>query len=110
MWTLAALGGQRERITQHRAETCAAGTDAGPVVVALQAEGTSGLPRVRKTSSISERRTPWRMSAAISRKTSRAEGIERSRIQWPSQNPSTVRGPEITSRGSTVSGSPDNVP
>lgn len=45
MWTLAALGGQREKITQHRAETCTAGTDAGPVAVALQAEGTSGLPR-----------------------------------------------------------------
>ena len=47
------------------------------------------------------------MSAAISRNRSRAEGIERSRIQWPSQNPSTTRWPEITRRGSTWIGSPD---
>ena len=37
-------------------------------------------------------------------------GMERSRIQCPSQNPRRIVAPEITSRGSTVIGSPDKVP
>jgi precorrin-6Y C5,15-methyltransferase (decarboxylating) len=45
LWTLTALGGARESITQHRADHPAAEPDAGPVAVALEASGPAGLPR-----------------------------------------------------------------
>src|SRR5208283_1734118 len=48
--------------------------------------------------------TPWRISEAISRNRSKAEGMERSRIQWPSQNPSTTLRPEIGSQRSKDAG------
>src|SRR6266852_5786179 len=45
LWTLSALGGPRERIGESRAERFAADATASPLAVALQAEGTAGLPR-----------------------------------------------------------------
>ncbi|KWV53305.1 precorrin-6Y methyltransferase [Bradyrhizobium macuxiense] len=45
IWTLAALGGPRERITQHRADNYAADPDQSLVAVALQAEGSQGIAR-----------------------------------------------------------------
>jgi precorrin-6Y C5,15-methyltransferase (decarboxylating) len=45
LWTLAALGGPRERIMQHRADCFAADPAEGLVAVALEARGTQGIPR-----------------------------------------------------------------
>jgi precorrin-6Y C5,15-methyltransferase (decarboxylating) len=44
-WTLSALGGPRERITESRANSCAADSAASPLAFALEAEGMAGLPR-----------------------------------------------------------------
>jgi precorrin-6B C5,15-methyltransferase / cobalt-precorrin-6B C5,C15-methyltransferase len=46
LWTLSALGGPRGHIGESRAERFAADATASPLAVALQAEGTTGLPRV----------------------------------------------------------------
>src|SRR5882724_1544866 len=46
LWTLSALGGPRERISESRAERFAADATASPIAVAMRAEGTTGLPRV----------------------------------------------------------------
>jgi len=45
MWTLAALGGPRESIRGHRADSYAADPAAGPLAVALEAKGSGGLSR-----------------------------------------------------------------
>jgi precorrin-6B C5,15-methyltransferase / cobalt-precorrin-6B C5,C15-methyltransferase len=45
LWTLASLGGLRESITQHRADSYAADPAATLVAVALEARGSNGLPR-----------------------------------------------------------------
>jgi precorrin-6B C5,15-methyltransferase / cobalt-precorrin-6B C5,C15-methyltransferase len=45
LWTLIALGGPRERVVEGRADSFAAEGIASPVAVAIQAEGTAGLPR-----------------------------------------------------------------
>jgi precorrin-6Y C5,15-methyltransferase (decarboxylating) len=45
LWTLSALGGPRERIAESRAERFAADATASPLAIAVQAEGTAGLPR-----------------------------------------------------------------
>jgi precorrin-6B C5,15-methyltransferase / cobalt-precorrin-6B C5,C15-methyltransferase len=45
LWTLAALGGLRESITQHRADSYEADRTASLVAVALEAKGSLGLPR-----------------------------------------------------------------
>ncbi len=45
LWTLAALGGARESITQHRADSYAGDAGAALVAVALEAKGSNGLPR-----------------------------------------------------------------
>jgi precorrin-6Y C5,15-methyltransferase (decarboxylating) len=45
LWTLAALGGPRESINCHCADSYAADPAAGLVAVALKAEGSGGLPR-----------------------------------------------------------------
>lgn len=45
LWTLAALGGPREHITQARADSYSLDSTAGPLAVALEAEGGTGLPR-----------------------------------------------------------------
>lgn len=45
MWTLSALGGPRESITQHRADSYAGDLGDGLVAVALEARGTQGLAR-----------------------------------------------------------------
>jgi precorrin-6Y C5,15-methyltransferase (decarboxylating) len=45
LWTLAALGGPREFVTQHRADNYLADPGAGLVVVALEARGSDGLSR-----------------------------------------------------------------
>ncbi|WP_409189383.1 precorrin-6y C5,15-methyltransferase (decarboxylating) subunit CbiE [Bradyrhizobium sp. RDM4] len=45
LWTLAALGGPREYIDQHRAELFADDFDEKLVAVALLARGTQGIPR-----------------------------------------------------------------
>lgn len=45
LWTCAALGGPRERITSHRADTYAVDPTAKLVTVALQGDGGEGLPR-----------------------------------------------------------------
>jgi len=46
LWTLSALGGPRERISESRADGFAADSGASPLAIALQAEGAVGLPRV----------------------------------------------------------------
>jgi precorrin-6B C5,15-methyltransferase / cobalt-precorrin-6B C5,C15-methyltransferase len=45
MWTLFALGGPRERVTQHRADSFAADPDESLVTVALEAKGSQGIAR-----------------------------------------------------------------
>ena len=45
LWTLAALGGQRDSLTQHRADSYAGDPAATLVAVALEARGSNGLPR-----------------------------------------------------------------
>ncbi|WOH64140.1 precorrin-6y C5,15-methyltransferase (decarboxylating) subunit CbiE [Bradyrhizobium sp. BWA-3-5] len=45
LWTLAALGGPRESVTQHRADSYATDAGVGPVAVALEANGPDGVPR-----------------------------------------------------------------
>lgn len=45
LWTLAALGGPRERIRQHRADSYSADLDNSPVAVALEARGSQGIAR-----------------------------------------------------------------
>ncbi len=45
LWTLASLGGQREFVTQHRADNYACDPAAALVAVALDVEGANGLPR-----------------------------------------------------------------
>jgi precorrin-6B C5,15-methyltransferase / cobalt-precorrin-6B C5,C15-methyltransferase len=45
VWTCVALGGSRESISSHRADTYAPDTAANLVTVALQAGGGEGLPR-----------------------------------------------------------------
>ena len=44
-WTLAALGGPRERIAQHRADGYGVGTSDNLVAVALEARGSQGIAR-----------------------------------------------------------------
>jgi precorrin-6Y C5,15-methyltransferase (decarboxylating) len=44
-WTLAALGGPRERITQHRAYGYGVGTGDSLIAVALEARGSQGIAR-----------------------------------------------------------------
>jgi precorrin-6Y C5,15-methyltransferase (decarboxylating) len=44
-WTLSALGGPRERIAEGQADQYAGDSAASPLAVALEAKGTSGLPR-----------------------------------------------------------------
>jgi precorrin-6B C5,15-methyltransferase / cobalt-precorrin-6B C5,C15-methyltransferase len=45
LWTLAALGGKRESITQHRADSYDGDPAADLVAVALEVKGSGGLPR-----------------------------------------------------------------
>ena len=45
LWTLAALGGQRNSLTQHRADSYVGDPAATLVAVALEARGSNGLPR-----------------------------------------------------------------
>ncbi|MGA7071493.1 precorrin-6y C5,15-methyltransferase (decarboxylating) subunit CbiE [Bradyrhizobium sp.] len=45
LWTLTALGGPRESITQHRADSYAGDPTAALVAVAFEARGSNGLPR-----------------------------------------------------------------
>ena len=45
LWILSALGGPRERVAEYRASDFAGEPAASPVAVALEAEGTAGLPR-----------------------------------------------------------------
>ncbi|MBR1087123.1 precorrin-6y C5,15-methyltransferase (decarboxylating) subunit CbiE [Bradyrhizobium manausense] len=44
-WTLAALGGPRESVSEHRADGFAGGLAENLVAVALEARGTRGIPR-----------------------------------------------------------------
>ncbi|HXB80507.1 MAG TPA: precorrin-6y C5,15-methyltransferase (decarboxylating) subunit CbiE [Bradyrhizobium sp.] len=45
LWTLAALGGKRESITQHRADSYDGDPAADLLAIALEAKGFGGLPR-----------------------------------------------------------------
>ena len=45
LWTLSALGGPRESVTERRAESCAVGDAASPLALAIEADGAAGLPR-----------------------------------------------------------------
>jgi precorrin-6B C5,15-methyltransferase / cobalt-precorrin-6B C5,C15-methyltransferase len=45
LWILVALGGPREYVAESRADGLVAEQVAGPVAVAIQAEGAAGLPR-----------------------------------------------------------------
>jgi precorrin-6Y C5,15-methyltransferase (decarboxylating) len=45
LWTLSALGGPREAISESRADSYIAESVATPLAVALEAEGAAGLPR-----------------------------------------------------------------
>jgi precorrin-6Y C5,15-methyltransferase (decarboxylating) len=44
-WALSALGGPHERISECNADNYAIGSAAGPLAVAIEADGASGLPR-----------------------------------------------------------------
>jgi precorrin-6Y C5,15-methyltransferase (decarboxylating) len=44
-WTLAALGGPRQRITESRAEAYVADAIEAPLAIAIEAAGAAGLPR-----------------------------------------------------------------
>jgi len=45
LWTLSALGGPREAVTESRAESYASGPGVSPLALAIDAEGAAGLPR-----------------------------------------------------------------
>jgi len=45
LWTLSALGGSRECITESKADPYASGSVTSPVAVAIEADGAPGLPR-----------------------------------------------------------------
>ncbi len=45
LWTLSALGGPREQLNESRADNYATTSAAGPVAVAIEADGAAGLPR-----------------------------------------------------------------
>jgi precorrin-6Y C5,15-methyltransferase (decarboxylating) len=45
LWTLSALGGPRESVTESRAGSYAAGSAVSPLAVAIEADGAAGLPR-----------------------------------------------------------------
>lgn len=45
LWTLSALGGARERITESRADKYATDSPTSPVAIAIEADGAAGLPR-----------------------------------------------------------------
>jgi precorrin-6B C5,15-methyltransferase / cobalt-precorrin-6B C5,C15-methyltransferase len=45
LWTLAALGGPRERVVESRADSYAAQAAETPLAVAIEADGAAGLPR-----------------------------------------------------------------
>jgi precorrin-6B C5,15-methyltransferase / cobalt-precorrin-6B C5,C15-methyltransferase len=45
LWTFTALGGPRESVTQHRADNYEADAGPGPMAVALEADGSDGVPR-----------------------------------------------------------------
>ncbi len=45
LWTLTALGGQRESVVQHRADSYAGKPATDLVTIALEAKGSPGLPR-----------------------------------------------------------------
>jgi precorrin-6B C5,15-methyltransferase / cobalt-precorrin-6B C5,C15-methyltransferase len=45
LWTLSALGGPRESVTESRAESCAADSATGPLALAIEADGATGLSR-----------------------------------------------------------------
>jgi precorrin-6B C5,15-methyltransferase / cobalt-precorrin-6B C5,C15-methyltransferase len=45
LWTLSALGGPRERVIESRAESYSADSVESPIAVAIEADGTAGLPR-----------------------------------------------------------------
>ena len=45
LWTLSALGGPREAVTESKAESYAAGSASSPLALAIEADGAAGLPR-----------------------------------------------------------------
>jgi precorrin-6Y C5,15-methyltransferase (decarboxylating) len=45
LWTLSALGGPRESVSESRAESYAVGDAVSPLALAIEADGTTGLPR-----------------------------------------------------------------
>ena len=45
LWTLSALGGPRESVSEGRAESFAAGDAVNPLALAIEADGAAGLPR-----------------------------------------------------------------
>jgi precorrin-6Y C5,15-methyltransferase (decarboxylating) len=45
LWTLSALGGPRESVSESKAEDYAAGAAVSPLALAIEADGTAGLPR-----------------------------------------------------------------
>src|SRR5689334_23376073 len=45
LWTLSALGGPRESVTESRAEGCAADSATRPLALAIEADGATGLSR-----------------------------------------------------------------
>jgi precorrin-6B C5,15-methyltransferase / cobalt-precorrin-6B C5,C15-methyltransferase len=45
LWTLSALGGPRESVSESRAEDYAVGTSVSPLAIAIEADGAAGLPR-----------------------------------------------------------------
>ncbi len=45
LWTLSALGGPRESVTESRAESYEGGAAASPLALAIEADGAAGLPR-----------------------------------------------------------------
>jgi precorrin-6Y C5,15-methyltransferase (decarboxylating) len=45
LWTLSALGGPRESVTESKAQSYAAGAAVSPLALAIEADGAAGLPR-----------------------------------------------------------------
>jgi precorrin-6Y C5,15-methyltransferase (decarboxylating) len=45
LWTLSALGGPRESVSESRAEDYAAGAAVSPLALAIETDGAAGLPR-----------------------------------------------------------------
>jgi precorrin-6Y C5,15-methyltransferase (decarboxylating) len=45
LWTLSALGGPRESVSESRAESYAVGDAVSPLALAIEADGAAGLPR-----------------------------------------------------------------